>query len=341
MKFNTDFFTTPPGHFVLIGLVIALGGGVVAWHQIRGRPESLPRAAQTAPVTLPQTFTRVGARFKLPTPTPDNGAPTPTSTLNTTPATAPRAARPPEAPPVLPLSLYASHFGAEKSETGAPPLAPFGRLIPCETVVTLESNRLDTPVIGLVSEDVWHEGRIVVPKGAEVHGRASLDRARERLAAAGQWTIVWRTTDEHNGTELAVQGLALDRERDSATGAWGLHDGSAGLRGELLRTDNDAEIKLFASTFLSTATAAFENTNTTAGILGSVSVPAATARNATLAGTSAILREYADRIKDAIARDGFYVRVPAGKAFYLYVTQKLAPAARNEARSQPNSTHEN
>jgi hypothetical protein len=31
-------------------------------------------------------------------------------------------------------------------------------MIPCETVVTLESNRLATPVIGIVTEDVW-EGR--------------------------------------------------------------------------------------------------------------------------------------------------------------------------------------
>lgn len=341
MKFNTDFFTTPPGHFVLIGLVIALGGGVVAWHQMRGRPEPLPRAAQTAPVALPQTFTRLGARFKLPTPTTDTGGPTSVAAITATLAPTVRAPHMPEPPPALPLSLYASHSVAEKAEGGAPPLAPFGRLIPCETVVTLESNRLDTPVIGLVTEDVWHDGRLVVPAGAEVHGRASLDRARERLAASGQWMIVWRTTDERNGTELAVQGLALDRERDPATGTWGLHDGSAGLRGELLRTDREAEIKLFASTFLSTATAALQNTNTSAGILGSVSVPAATARNATLAGTSAILREYADRIKDAIARDGFYVRVPAGKAFYLYVTQKLAPAGRDDTRAQPNAPHEN
>ncbi|MSU66011.1 MAG: TrbI/VirB10 family protein [Opitutus sp.] len=342
MKFNPEFFTTPPGHFVLIGLVIALGGGVVAWHQMRGRPESLPRPAPIAPVTLPQTFTRVGARFKLPTPAPDKGMPTPGAVTASTPALIARTPRVPEPPPALPLSLYASRPNTERTDEDVPPpLAPFGRLIPCETVVTLESNRLDTPVIGLVSEDVWHDGRLVVPKGAEVHGRASLDRARERLAVAGQWMIVWRTADERNGTELAVQGLALDRERDSATGAWGLHDGSAGLRGELLRTDHDAEIKLFASTFLSTATAALENTSPTAGILGSVSVPAATARNATLAGTSAILREYADRIKDAIARDGFYVRVPAGKAFYLYVTQILAPAGRDEARVQPNFPHEN
>jgi hypothetical protein len=32
---------------------------------------------------------------------------------------------------------------------------------------------------------------------------------------------------------------------------------------------------------------------------------------------------YAQQILQAIERDGFYVRVPAGKQFYLYVTQTL------------------
>ncbi|OAM90415.1 hypothetical protein AW736_08025 [Termitidicoccus mucosus] len=195
-------------------------------------------------------------------------------------------------------------------------------MIPCETVVTLESNRLETPVIGLVTEDVWHNGYLIIPAGAEVHGRASLDRARERLAVQGRWMIVWRSPGRENGRELRVDGIALDREI-AADGQWGSHDGSAGLRGEILRTDDWREIKLFAATFLSVATSALQDTRSTAGLLGETAVPTATARNATLAGTSAILREYAQQLRDAVAHDGFYVRVPAGKPFYLYVTQTL------------------
>ncbi|OAM87323.1 hypothetical protein AW736_24010 [Termitidicoccus mucosus] len=189
-------------------------------------------------------------------------------------------------------------------------------------MVTLESNRLETPVIGLVTEDVWHNGRLIIPAGAEVHGRASLDRARERLAVQGRWMIVWRSSGRENGRELRVDGMALDREI-AADGQWGSHDGSAGLRGEILRTDDWREIKLFAATFLSVATSALQDTRSTAGLLGETAVPAATARNATLAGTSAILREYAQQLRDVVAHDGFYVRVPAGKPFYLYVTQTL------------------
>jgi len=187
-------------------------------------------------------------------------------------------------------------------------------------------------VIGLVTEDVWHDGQLVIPAGAEVHGRASLDRTRERLAVQGEWKIVWRTPDRANGTELAVQGLALDREWNADTQQSGEHDGSAGLRGQVVKTDDDRELKLFAATFLATATAALQETRPTAGLLGESSVPTTTARNAVLAGTSAVLREHAQAIREAIARDGFYLRVPAGKPFYLYVTQTLD---RSQAKRSP------
>ena len=57
---------------------------------------------------------------------------------------------------------------------------------------------------------------------------------------------------------------------------------------------------------------------------------------AVLAGTGAVLREQAQAIRESIARDGFYLRVPVGKPFYLYLTQTLD---RSQARSSPVLTH--
>jgi hypothetical protein len=42
-----------------------------------------------------------------------------------------------------------------------------------------------------------------------------------------------------------------------------------------------------------------------------------------LQGAQNVLGTYAQQILDTIQRDGFYVRVPAGKEFYLYVTQTI------------------
>ena len=66
------------------------------------------------------------------------------------------------------------------------------------------------------------------------------------------------------------------------------------------------------------------------------SVPTATARNAVLAGTGAVLREHAQAIRESIPRDGFYLRVPAGKPFYLYLPQTLD---RSQARRSPSLAH--
>jgi hypothetical protein len=334
MKFDRNFLTSGTGQMMLVGAVLLVGVLAVRWQHQRTPAPPLPVAKPIPSPVLPKILTRDGVRFVRPPAPP--ASPTVISATSGVAASVKT-----EMPREMPLTL--STAPREVVPAPAAPFAPYGRLIPCETVVALESNRLETPVIGLVTEDVWHDGKRVIPAGAEVHGRASVDRTRERLAAQGEWRIVWRTPDRDNGTELAVQGLALDREFDADTRQWGEHDGSAGLRGEIVKTDNDRELKLFAAAFLASATAALQESRPTAGLLGESSVPTTTARNALLAGTGAILREQVQAIRESIARDGFYLRVPAGKPFYLYLTQTLdrsqarrSPAlARTAAPSQP------
>ncbi|MEI2725668.1 MAG: TrbI/VirB10 family protein [Verrucomicrobiota bacterium] len=124
--------------------------------------------------------------------------------------------------------------------------APFGRLISCETVVTVDSASIQTPIVGLVTENIYHAGKLVIPAGTEVHGTAQTDRHRERIASGNNWTLVWQ-----GGEELHLKAVALDREFSGDQEGWGITDGSAGLRGRVLKSDDLAEIKLFAATFLS------------------------------------------------------------------------------------------
>ena len=69
---------------------------------------------------------------------------------------------------------------------------------------------------------------------------------------------------------------------------------------------------------------------------GDVPVPVASGKNAALQGTSDVLNLYAKQIQDVIARDGFYVRVPAGRQFYLYVTETVdqAKGVRGNIRNE-------
>jgi hypothetical protein len=217
----------------------------------------------------------------------------------------------------LPISLFSEAVGQQpKAKTLSADFAPYGRLISCETVITVDSSSIRTPIIGLVTEDVYHAGRLIIPAGTEVHGTAASDRTRERLASGTSWTLVWQT-----GEELHLNAVALDREFESDTNltGWGITDGSAGLRGSLIKSDDMAEIKLFAATFLSGAAGALtEKEQTIFGPVNSQSL-----NNAPFQGAQKVLSTYAQSIYDSIQRDGFYVRVPSGKQFYLYVLQTI------------------
>jgi hypothetical protein len=221
---------------------------------------------------------------------------------------------------LAPISLFAdSTAGVPAPKKLGPVFAPFGRLISCETVVTVDSSSIQTPIIGLVTENVYFGGKLVIPAGTEIHGTAQTDHQRERIASGNSWTLVWQ-----NGMEMQIKAIALDREFENNTNqtGWAITDGSAGLRGEVIKSDNMADIKLFAATFLSGAAGALTEKQQT--VFGPVNSP--TLNNAPFAGAQAVLQTYAQQIFDSIQKNGFYIRVPTGKQFYLYVLQTIDDA---------------
>jgi hypothetical protein len=225
-----------------------------------------------------------------------------------------------QAPTLSPISLFAdSTAGVSRPKKLSAVFAPFGRLIACETVITVDSASIQTPIVGLVTENVYYGGKLVIPAGTEIHGTAQTDHQRERIASGNTWTFIWQ-----NGMEMQIKAIALDREFDDQTNqsGWAITDGSAGLRGEVIKSDNFADIKLFAATFLSGAASALTEKQQT--IFGPINSP--TLNNAPFAGAQAVLQTYAQQIFDSIQKNGFYVRVPSGKQFYLYVLQTIDAA---------------
>ena len=315
-----NFFRKPAGTFLLF--LMLLGAAyviVVGFKPPTIRPADDGQRDQEQDGDKPQTvetIQRAMTAFNPPKPKE-----TPAPEIQPTPA--PREEEKPLALP--PITLYAAAPRTQKDHDElSDRYAPFGRLVPCELIVTVDSSSIATPIIGLVTQPVWHDGKLIVPAGTEVHGSARVDRVRERIASTGNWTLVWQS-----GEELTLSGIALDREKGEGEG-WAITDGSAGLRGQLVKSDDLAEIKLFAATFLSGAADALTEKQPT--LFGSQIVP--TLQNAPFAGAHEVLAAYAEQIQESIQRDGFYVRVPAGKQFYLYVTQTidLAQAVAGSSR---------
>ena len=310
-----NFFKSPVGAFLLFCFVLA----VIFFASKRFVPGatkppplvySTKAAATAASKQTMQTFqnTNYSPMANLPPPTA-----TATADMTSQREAERQSNHAPPKPEVLPISLFAETPQSEQKQLSKN-YAPYGRLIPCELIVTVDSSGIQTPIIGLVTEDVYHDGRLIIPAGTEVHGKAQTDRSRERIASSGNWTLVWQS-----GEELKLSGIALDREADPNGDGWGITDGSAGLRGRVLKSDDMAEIKLFAATFLSGAAAAFTQQQPT--VYGDQIAP--TLQNAPLTGAQSVIQAYVQQIFDSIKRDGFYVRVPAGKQFYLYITQTI------------------
>jgi hypothetical protein len=246
---------------------------------------------------------------------------------------------------VASLTIFA---GDPQPAKGAPrepkgEYAPAFRLVKCQLVNTVDSSNITTPVIGLVTDDLWWNGKIIIRADSEVHSVANVDRVRERIASNGEITFVLNEPDG-SGRELVVHGMVLDMEKDDALDSYGITDGSAGLRGDVIRTANNDLIKLYAASLVSGIAGAFASGAN--GVLGNrvytnnsslgMSALQGAVINPAVGGTQSVLDRYAEQIASSIERDGFFVRVPAGKQFYVYCTEAIdlskAVVAADEVR---------
>ena len=218
-------------------------------------------------------------------------------------------------------SLLASYDAPPaRTERAVPPaperFIPFGTLLKCKLVNTIDSANLETPVIAMLLEDVWQNGKKVIPANTLVHGTARSGRMRDRVTATGAWRFVWQ-----DGRELVFNGVALDREYEHEIDGYGITDGSGGIKGRVMATDDLQELKMLASAALSGFARGTQDRQQNAlgtTITGSVS-------NGVREGVGDVFDLYAKRTLKDIEENGYYVRVAAGKEFYVYVLESVDP----------------
>jgi len=227
--------------------------------------------------------------------------------------------------------------------------APFGRMVKCQLVDTLDSvTSRSEPIVALVTQDLDWNGQVIIPAGTEAFSYAKPEAVIDalgvgRLVDSGEWTLVLPGGGEReNGQELVLRARAVDRRETALSPrgrarSWGIDDGADGLVGYTLSTLDDREIKLFAAAAasgmaqgLSAVAERQEPAPGVAGALGATQL-APTLGNAAVgslgAGAVEVMNQMAGRIREEISKRGVYVRVPAGKLFYLFVEQTIDPRA--------------
>ena len=293
-----------------------------------------------------------GHREAAPTPTPlppeglsfsawkeDKPSPTPTPLAVTQPADT-HEARGQELPPDGQTEAQPIVTSETRRETEDVGWAPFGRLVKCELVNTVDSYCPLTPIIGLVTEDVWFDGKLIVPVGSEVHGKSAPcnSTAGGRIGSQGPWVIVLPSTARYRkgGREWTVKGRVLDMSQTAGEETWGITDGSYGMAGTTISTSDKNEVRLFVAEFMAAMAQGLQSTHTN-NYTGQI-IPNNTVQNGALSGVSEVMKDYSQQVMEAIKRDGSYTRVPAGKQFYLYIEQSLdeTDAQRNRSKAAQN-----
>lgn len=242
--------------------------------------------------------------------------------------------------PVLNIDTIPEKLDSNEPEL-SPVFAPYGRLIKCELIITIDSGNAVNPIIALVTENVWHQGQLVIPAGVEVHGMAQNTPLREKINAQNNWTLVWRTRDGDNGKELQLKGIALEYSKDTNTNQWPITDGAAGIPGYVIKGSDVKELVAIMSTFASGVAAGLVQSETTTTSSATVTSYDGDTKSAIALGAQKAMELYTQRLLRKIAQDGYFVRCPAGTEFYLYVTQvinmndaKAAGTLFNESRKQ-------
>jgi hypothetical protein len=301
----TEVFEKPAGRLILFFLI---GGIFLAFILLRRAPQPKPDNTQVArQATQAKSYS-----FDEDIPPPPRAQTTP---AERTYDKAARVTPTPKPPPPIPQTIFAT-----KEQTISELFLPYGRLLRCELVNTVDSTNIDTPIIGLVIDDTWNDGRLIIPAGTEAHGVAQKSAVRERIGSERQWFLVFQ-----DGRELALSGTVLDYAPDpKKPNAWNESDGSAGLRGFFVKSDKYAEAKAILAAMISTGAGAFPQATTLLSPLGGATqITSGGIESAFSAGLQAGGQISSKRLLEQLEKNPFYVRVPAGATFYLYVTQTI------------------
>jgi len=337
MRRFVRFFLTGPGAILVVVLFILGVGWIIKSGQDKERAEALKRQVQRELGHVKPSDNIDKATAQKEVILSNNRLQPPPAGEQAQQAPPPQVVHlqePAHQPALSPLVSFYQAVAPTPTPTPAPPQVkdvsawlPPGIFIPCALVNTVESSHINTPVVGEVIRDVVQKNNgvshVIVPAGTLVNSFAQSGAVRDRIEVAGTWAFVYP-----DGRQLKVRGIACDREADPANQQFGIEDGSAGLQGEIVESDHWVNAKAFIALLMTaamqTGTAVATSTLQAAHTTGVTALP----------DTTPILAKYVDQLLNGETGDGRFVRVRAGKEFYVYPTETIEPQDRSVGDSQ-------
>ena len=208
--------------------------------------------------------------------------------------------------------------------------APYGRLIACKMVNTVESGDTDTPLIAVVIEDLWWinakgEKKLIIPAGTEVYGTVNGAKPmRNRLTTGNNFILVWQATSNMVGFELQLKGVALEKSTHPENRMLAaITDMSAGIPGQVMSNENLSKFLMYTLAFGQGLAQGYQTNEvyTDSGV--TVTTQDGTTKNAMARGAETLAQVMLQDVSQMIAKESYYIRVASGTEFYIFVQQVI------------------
>lgn len=209
---------------------------------------------------------------------------------------------------------------------------PSHRLIPCRLVNAIETRNLVSPVIAIITEDVMHHGKVVIPALTEIHGTIGGTRDGNRVAGSNSWRLVFNNDKKSNGAELSVKGLVLFRN-DIDEPEKKPHEMSAGFMGKLYERNPGEFKKIIALSAFQSGIQAMKDKQSNA--FGD-EIDSNSARNAGIDALSKPADLWVERQLERLGDDPYYLHVGGGTAFYIYTLEAIDTYHAKKGQSRLN-----
>jgi Bacterial conjugation TrbI-like protein len=199
--------------------------------------------------------------------------------------------------------------------------APFGQLLRCELIQTVMTSNLQTPIIAMVTEPLWWNGKEIIPAGVIVHGIAASSPMRDRVGTGTKWVLVWPHRNKWNGKRLVLNAIALACDRTE--NSWAKIDGSAGIKGDVISNENQKRMYAYMTSFISGLGEGMVSENE--DITGSTTTKTTggTFSDALGKAFQKSASDISDQLFKELSQNMFYVEARAGTEFYLYIKQDI------------------